>query len=101
LTLCRTDDAALPHKRDDAVQRAVPGAGGAARVVPAAGGGLRRDGDHARGGVPLLRQGPRAGPGRHQLRLSQPHNYLHAVSSHQPALGPRGGLWPVLLMCNP
>jgi hypothetical protein len=23
------------------------------------------------------------------------------VSTHQPALGPRGGLWPVLLMCNP
>jgi hypothetical protein len=22
------------------------------------------------------------------------------VSTHQPALGPRGGLWPVLLMCN-
>jgi hypothetical protein len=23
------------------------------------------------------------------------------VSTHQPALGLRGGLWPVLLMCNP
>jgi hypothetical protein len=23
------------------------------------------------------------------------------VSTHQPALGPRGGLWPVLLICNP
>jgi hypothetical protein len=23
------------------------------------------------------------------------------VSTYQPALGPRGGLWPVLLMCNP
>jgi hypothetical protein len=23
------------------------------------------------------------------------------VSTHQPALGPRGGLWPVFLMCNP
>jgi hypothetical protein len=23
------------------------------------------------------------------------------VSTHQPALGPRGGLWPVLIMCNP
>jgi hypothetical protein len=23
------------------------------------------------------------------------------VSTHQPPLGPRGGLWPVLLMCNP
>jgi hypothetical protein len=23
------------------------------------------------------------------------------VSNHQPALGLRGGLWPVLLMCNP
>jgi hypothetical protein len=23
------------------------------------------------------------------------------VSNHQLALGPRGGLWPVLLMCNP
>jgi hypothetical protein len=23
------------------------------------------------------------------------------VSTHQPALGPRGGLWPVLLVCNP
>jgi hypothetical protein len=23
------------------------------------------------------------------------------VSTHQPALGPRGGLWPHLLMCNP
>jgi hypothetical protein len=23
------------------------------------------------------------------------------ISSHQPALGPLGGLWPVLLMCNP
>jgi hypothetical protein len=23
------------------------------------------------------------------------------VSTHQPALGPRGGLWPVLLMCDP
>jgi hypothetical protein len=23
------------------------------------------------------------------------------VSTHQPALSPRGGLWPVLLMCNP
>jgi hypothetical protein len=22
------------------------------------------------------------------------------VSTHQPALGPRGMLWPVLLMCN-
>jgi hypothetical protein len=22
------------------------------------------------------------------------------VSTHQSALGPRGGLWPVLLMCN-
>jgi hypothetical protein len=22
------------------------------------------------------------------------------VSTHQPALGPRGGLWPVLLICN-
>jgi hypothetical protein len=22
------------------------------------------------------------------------------VSTHQPALSPRGGLWPVLLMCN-
>jgi hypothetical protein len=21
------------------------------------------------------------------------------VSTHQPALGPRGGLWPILLMC--
>jgi hypothetical protein len=26
---------------------------------------------------------------------------LAVVSTHQPALGPRGGLWPVLLMCNP
>jgi hypothetical protein len=24
-----------------------------------------------------------------------------AVVTHQPALGLRGGLWPVLLMCNP
>jgi hypothetical protein len=23
------------------------------------------------------------------------------VSTYQPALGPRGGLWPVLLMINP
>jgi hypothetical protein len=23
------------------------------------------------------------------------------VSTHQPALGPRDGLWPVVLMCNP
>jgi hypothetical protein len=23
------------------------------------------------------------------------------VSTHQPALGPLGGFWPVLLMCNP
>jgi hypothetical protein len=23
------------------------------------------------------------------------------VSTHQPALGPRGGLWHILLMCNP
>jgi hypothetical protein len=23
------------------------------------------------------------------------------VSTHQPALGPRGGLWPVLLLRNP
>jgi hypothetical protein len=23
------------------------------------------------------------------------------VTTHQPALGPRGGLWPVLLTCNP
>jgi hypothetical protein len=23
------------------------------------------------------------------------------VSSHQPALGPRGGLWPVLVLCDP
>jgi hypothetical protein len=23
------------------------------------------------------------------------------VSTHQPALGPHGGLWPVLLMCYP
>jgi hypothetical protein len=23
------------------------------------------------------------------------------VSTHQPALGPRGGLWPFRLMCNP
>jgi hypothetical protein len=23
------------------------------------------------------------------------------VSTHQPALGPLGGLWPVLFMCNP
>jgi hypothetical protein len=23
------------------------------------------------------------------------------VSTHQSALGPRGGLWPVFLMCNP
>jgi hypothetical protein len=23
------------------------------------------------------------------------------VSTHQPTLGPRGELWPVLLMCNP
>jgi hypothetical protein len=23
------------------------------------------------------------------------------VSTHQPALGPRGELWPVLLTCNP
>jgi hypothetical protein len=23
------------------------------------------------------------------------------VSTNQPALGPRGGLWPDLLMCNP
>jgi hypothetical protein len=23
------------------------------------------------------------------------------VSTHQPAVGPRGGLWPVFLMCNP
>jgi hypothetical protein len=22
------------------------------------------------------------------------------IMTHQPALGPRGGLWPVLLMCN-
>jgi hypothetical protein len=29
-------------------------------------------------------------------------SWLHfaVVSTHQPALGPRGGLWPVLLMCN-
>jgi hypothetical protein len=26
---------------------------------------------------------------------------LAVVSTHQPALGPHGGLWPVLLMCNP
>jgi hypothetical protein len=26
---------------------------------------------------------------------------LAVVSTHQPALGPRGGFWPVLLMCNP
>jgi hypothetical protein len=24
----------------------------------------------------------------------------NAYPKHQPALGPRGGLWPVLLMCN-
>jgi hypothetical protein len=23
------------------------------------------------------------------------------VSTHQPALGSRGGLWPVLVLCNP
>jgi hypothetical protein len=23
------------------------------------------------------------------------------VTTHQPALGPRGGVWPILLMCNP
>jgi hypothetical protein len=23
------------------------------------------------------------------------------VGTHQPALGPRGGLWHILLMCNP
>jgi hypothetical protein len=26
---------------------------------------------------------------------------LGVVSTYQPALGPRGGLWPVLLMYNP
>jgi hypothetical protein len=26
---------------------------------------------------------------------------LAVVSTHQPALGPRGGLWPVLLVSNP
>jgi hypothetical protein len=26
---------------------------------------------------------------------------LSVVSTYQPALGPRGELWPVLLMCNP
>jgi hypothetical protein len=26
---------------------------------------------------------------------------LAVVSTHQPAQGPRGGLWHVLLMCNP
>jgi hypothetical protein len=28
-------------------------------------------------------------------------NLGHLSSDHQPALGPRGELWPVLLMCNP
>jgi hypothetical protein len=27
--------------------------------------------------------------------------HFAVVSTHQPALGPRGGLWPDLLMCNP
>jgi hypothetical protein len=26
---------------------------------------------------------------------------IAVVSTHEPALGLRGGLWPVLLMCNP
>jgi hypothetical protein len=27
--------------------------------------------------------------------------HFAVVSTHQPALGPRGGLLPVLIMCNP
>jgi hypothetical protein len=37
--------------------------------------------------------------GRHVKSLV-PAAYV-VVSTHQPALGPRGELWPVLLMCNP
>jgi hypothetical protein len=29
-----------------------------------------------------------------------PRLHCAVVSTHQPALGPRGGLWPVLLMSN-
>jgi hypothetical protein len=37
------------------------------------------------------------------LRLSRLQVILIAkyLCTHQPALGPRGGLWPVLLICNP
>jgi hypothetical protein len=37
--------------------------------------------------------------GRHVKQLVPPT--FAVVSTHQPALGPHGGLWPVLLMCNP
>jgi hypothetical protein len=43
----------------------------------------------------------RASPcfGRHFKPLGQ--TAFAVVSTHQPALGPSGGLWAVLLMCNP
>jgi hypothetical protein len=37
--------------------------------------------------------------GRHVKRLVQ--DAFAVVSTHQSALGRRGGLWPVLLKCNP
>jgi hypothetical protein len=36
--------------------------------------------------------------GRH-VKLQVPTAFA-VVSIHQSALGPRGGIWPVLLMCN-
>jgi hypothetical protein len=37
---------------------------------------------------------------RRHVKLLVPAAFA-VVSTHQPALGPRGGLWPVLLMRNP
>jgi hypothetical protein len=37
--------------------------------------------------------------GRH-VKLLDPAAFA-VVSTHQSVLGPRGGLWPVLFMCNP
>jgi hypothetical protein len=35
-----------------------------------------------------------------RVKLMVPSAFL-VVNTHQPALGLRGGLWAVLLMCNP
>jgi hypothetical protein len=39
--------------------------------------------------------------GRHVKLLVPAAFAVDSTHQHQPALYPRGGLWPVLIMCNP